>query len=827
MLQTTLFIDVILPLALPKLYSYRVPMEWNDYIKTGQRVVVQFGKQKVYTSLVRNIRSSPPDGYEAKYILSILDEDPVVSPQQFLLWDWMSSYYMCSLGEIMNAALPAALKLQSETRIILNPDWKTDVSKLSDKEYLLFEALQIKQVLSLSEATQIVNQKTVFNLIKTLIEKGAVLIEETLNEKYKPKIVSYVRLSSKAQDASWMKEIFDQLEKKSPKQLDLLMAYFHFDSKELEKGAVPKTLLLKKAGASAALLQALVKKEVFEFYDKTVDRLKNESGNLKEKSLLNPAQQIAFDQINETFTSKDVTLLHGVTSSGKTEIYIHLIEETIKQGKQVLYLLPEIALTTQIVGRLRNYFGNKVSVYHSRFNDNERAEVWFNLLKPSLQKERSTKIILGARSSLFLPFDNLGLIIVDEEHDSSYKQFDPSPRYNARDSAIYLAKLHKAKTLLGSATPSIESYFNSKQDKYGFVELSKRFGDMQLPEIILADVKEETRKKIIKSHFTTVLLDHTRQALEQGEQVILFQNRRGFAPFIECGACSWVPYCSNCDVSLTYHKQSNQLHCHYCGNRKGVPAQCGACGSVSMQMKGFGTEKIEEELAIFFPKARIARMDLDSTRAKNAYQQIISDFEDRKIDILVGTQMVTKGLDFDNVSTVGILNADSMINYPDFRAFERSYQQMAQVSGRAGRKHKRGKVIVQTTNPNYSVIQHVINNDYIGMYTYELTERRNFNYPPFVRFIELTLKHRDLNILNEASVIFANELRKIFGARVLGPEFPLIAKIKNLFLKTILLKIEKEASVTTAKKKIEEVLVLLKSNANLKGLYFHIDVDPL
>jgi primosomal protein N' (replication factor Y) len=489
--------------------------------------------------------------------------------------------------------------------------------------------------------------------------------------------------------------------------------------------------------------------------------------------------------------------------------------------------LPEIALTTQIINRLRKYFGNKVSVYHSRFNDNERVEVWRKVLNSSQTSEKAITVILGARSSIFLPFNNLGLIIVDEEHDSSYKQFDPAPRYNARDTAIYLAHLHKAKTILGSATPSVESYYNAQEGKYGFVSLTKRYADMQLPEIIVADVKEETRKKIIKSHFTTILLEHTQQALDLGEQVILFQNRRGFAPFIECAACVWVPYCTNCDVSLTYHKQSNQLQCHYCGLRKGVPLQCGACGSVNMQMKGFGTEKIEDELAIFFPKARVARMDLDSTRAKNAYQQIISDFEEKKIDILVGTQMVTKGLDFDNVSTVGILNADSMINYPDFRAFERSYQQMAQVSGRAGRKNKRGKVIIQTSNPNYAVIKHVIDNDFIGMYNYELIERKNFNYPPFVRFIELTLKHRDLNVLNDAGQALAKDLRTLFGSRVLGPEFPLIAKIKNLFLKTILLKIEKEASISTAKKKIEEVIVVTKANTDFKGLYFHINVDPL
>jgi primosomal protein N' (replication factor Y) len=608
-----------------------------------------------------------------------------------------------------------------------------------------------------------------------------------------------------------------------------------------ERVEVRKLDILKVVEGGEAALKSLIKKNVFELYEREVGRLASFE-NENKISNLNEEQQTILDSINVQFGRtenisgqpvKDVVLLHGVTSSGKTEIYVKLIEQAIAEGKQVLYLLPEIALTTQIINRLRKYFGDMVGVYHSKFNENERVEVWNNVLGRSFDKEKNDtefpnfKLVIGARSALFLPFSNLGLVIVDEEHDTSYKQYDPSPRYNARDAAIYLAHIHKAKTLLGSATPCIESYYNAHDGKYGFAELTKRFGGVQMPEILIADVKEATRKKQMKSHFSPLLLDTITLALDKKEQVILFQNRRGFAPQLECNMCAWIPQCANCDVSLTYHKVSNQLRCHYCGYSIKPPTKCAACGDTDLKMKGFGTEKIEEELSIFYPKARISRMDLDTTRSKFAHQHIIQDFEEGNIDILVGTQMVTKGLDFDNVSMVGILNADSMLNFPDFRSFERSFQLMAQVSGRAGRKSKRGKVIIQTQNPDHSIIQEVIANDFASMYTNQLMDRKNFNYPPYFRLIEVTVIHKDVDMVNASSKYLADALKKHFAKRVLGPEFPLVSRVRNLYHKNILLKIERDASVGQVKKILSELLVKFKSSADYKSVRIQIDVDPM
>lgn len=859
MSRTTLFVDVILPLAVPNLYTYRVPFDWNEAILPGQRVIVQFGRGKLYSALVRKVHEQPPKAYEAKYIEAILDEQPIVNEKQFALWDWISKYYMCTIGEVMLAALPGGLRLASETKIILNPSFDPNAGEqqtlISDKEYLIIDALEIRQVLSISDVSEILDQKTVYPVIKNMIEKGIVLIQEELKEKYKPKLESFVKLTQQSDNEDSLKTVFDALEKKASKQLDVLMAYIKLSgrySKQIQE--VKKSDLAKAVEGADAAVKALVKKKVFEVYEREVGRFASYNGETRETHL-NELQQQVLDSLNAQFhpadktqPAKDVALLHGVTSSGKTEIYIKLIEKALDEGKQVLYLLPEIALTAQIINRLRKYFGDKVGVYHSKFNENERVEVWNNVLRSgnsevairklannehpagsaTLNFElKNFKLIIGARSALFLPFSELGLVIVDEEHDSSYKQYDPAPRYNARDAAIYLAHIHKAKTLLGSATPSVESYFNALEGKYGFAEITKRFGGIQMPEILIADVKEATKKKEMKSHFSPMLLDQVTLALENKEQVILFQNRRGFAPQLECNTCAWVPQCVNCDVSLTYHKASNQLRCHYCGYTSKPPAKCAACGDTDLKMKGFGTEKIEEDLAIYYPKARIMRMDLDTTRSKFAHQHIIQDFEDGNIDILVGTQMVTKGLDFDNVSLVGILNADGMLNFPDFRAYERSFQLMAQVSGRAGRKNKRGKVIIQTQNPDHSIIQDVWNNNYLSMYTNQLLDRRNFNYPPYYRIIELTLIHRDVNMVNEASKQLANELRHHFGKRVLGPEFPLVARIRNLYHKTILLKIERDASVAQAKTVVAELLTRFKSTPDFKQVRVAVDVDPM
>jgi primosomal protein N' (replication factor Y) len=840
MSRTTYFVDVILPLAVPNLYTYRVPFDWNDSIIVGQRVVVQFGRGKLYSALVRTIHENPPKQYAAKYIDSILDEYPIVNSKQFELWDWMSQYYMCNIGDVMVAALPGGLRLASETKIVLNIDYSKKIAdvnlKISDKEVLIIDALEIKNVLTLQDISEIIEQKTVYPIIKLLIEKGIVLLQEELKEKFKPKIESYVRITEHADNEENLKTIFDTLEKKAPKQLDVVMAYVNLSKRySKERAEVKKADIFKMVEGAEAALKSLTKKNVFEIYEREVGRLANYDSENK-ISALNDVQQNVLESIKTQFNlpttnnqqpaTKDVVLLHGVTSSGKTEIYVKLIEDAIAQGKQVLYLLPEIALTTQIINRLRKYFGDVVGVYHSKFNENERVEIWNDVLNTESKKSKF-KLVVGARSALFLPFSNLGLVIVDEEHDTSYKQYNPSPRYNARDGAIYLAHIHKAKTLLGSATPCLESYFNAQEGKYGFAEITHRFGGVQMPEILIADVKEAMRKKQMKSHFSPLLLDTITLALDKKEQIILFQNRRGFAPQLECNMCAWVPQCVNCDVSLTYHKLSNQLRCHYCGYSIKPPSKCAACGDTDLKMKGFGTEKIEEELSIFYPRAKIARMDLDTTRSKFAHQHIIQDFEEGNIDILVGTQMVTKGLDFDNVSMVGILNADSMLNFPDFRSFERSYQLMAQVSGRAGRKNKRGKVIIQSQNPDHSIIQEVIENDYLSMYTNQLMDRKNFNYPPFYRLIEITIIHKDVDLVNVAAKYLADALKHHFAKRVLGPEFPLVSRVRNLYHKNILLKIERDASVNQVKKFVSELLIKFKSNSDYKSVRVQIDVDPM
>jgi primosomal protein N' (replication factor Y) len=821
--RKTYFVDVILPVPIPKMYTYRVPFELNDQMVVGQRVVVQFGRNKLYTALVRKIHENVPS-YTAKYLESVLDETPIIVEQQFKLWEWMSSYYMCCIGEVMAAALPGSLKLASESNIVLNPDFQRNYEDLSDKEYLITEALEIRNILSLKEVSEILEQKTVHHIIKSLIEKRVVLIEEELKEQYKPKKQSFVRLTPEVENEDRLKEAFDQLSK-APKQLEVLMIYLQMCKRyEEEPTEVKRTQLQKAAGATASVVNQLAKKGIFEIYEKEIGRLGRYEGDVSSAKELSEHQQEALKGIEEQFEEKDVVLLHGVTSSGKTEVYVDLIEKALEKGKQVLYLLPEIALTTQIINRLRLYFGDRIGVYHSKFNQNERVEVWNKVLQ---HKKGDFDIILGARSALFLPFSNLGLIIIDEEHENTYKQYDPAPRYHARDSAMILARLHGAKTLLGSATPSIESAWNAHEGRYGKVMLTKRFGGVQLPEIQCADVKEETRKKLMKSIFSSFLLNEMKAALEKGEQIILFQNRRGYAPMWNCEVCGWAPQCIRCDISLTYHKHAHTLKCHYCGYNIQPPKRCDACGSGKLKMIGFGTEKIEEELAIFLPDVRIARMDLDTTRSKNSYQRIINDFEDKAIDVLVGTQMVTKGLDFDNVALVGILNADSMLAFPDFRAFERSYQLMAQVSGRAGRKKKRGKVIIQTYAPNHWIIQKVMSNDYEGMYAQEIIERKNFHYPPFFRLIRLTIRHKDPDLVDYASDKLAEMLRNVLGRRVLGPEFPLVSRIKNYYNKNILIKIERQAAVSKAKEVIEKQLLDFQSEKEFKPVRVIIDVDPM
>ena len=815
--RKTLFIEVVLPLAISKTYTYRVPLEMSSGIRIGKRVVVQFGRSKIYTAIIYQVSETPPALYEAKYIIDILDEEPIVNEFQLRLWKWMSEYYLCHMGEVMQAALPSALKLASETRIILNQSEDIDKALLSDKEFLIVDALDLHAELKVSDISKLLGQKTVFPILRGLFEKNIIIISEEISEKFKPRKKSFITLNPLYKEAASRKALFEVLER-APKQLELLLAYFKLEKQLAE---IAKAELLETSGSGPSALKALIDKEVFIQEDKIVSRLSAEELETLHDFKLNDAQEIALAGIREQLKEKDVVLLYGETSSGKTQIYIRLIEQMLLEGKQTLYLLPEIALTTQVVERLREHFGSQVGIYHSRFNDNERAEVWQKVLKGEY------KMILGARSSIFLPFKELGLVIVDEEHESSYKQYDPAPRYHARDSAIYLAHLHKAKILLGSATPSLESYYNAKIKKYGLVTLKGRYGGVKSPLIEVVSIAEETKRKTMKSHFTSVLMNEIKEALSRKEQVILFQNRRGYTPFLLCTTCGFTPKCINCDVSLTFHKSSAKLHCHYCGYKQDVLTACPACGSTRIEQKGFGTEKIEDELQRLFEDAKIARMDLDSTRTRNSFQVLLNDFEEGKIDILVGTQMVAKGLDFGNVTTIGIISADSMLNYPDFRAFERSFQMLAQVSGRAGRRAKQGKVIIQAYDTSHRIISQVIRNDYEEMFNTEILERRNFHYPPLYRLIQLDVKHKDLSKLVIIAVSLGKLLRSQFGERILGPEAPMISRIRNYYIQTILIKVEKEGvSVHKIKEALQQILINFDTIPANKGVYMHIDVDP-
>ncbi len=816
--RETLFVEVILPLAIAKNYTYRVPYEMNDAVMVGKRAVVQFGKSKLYTAIIASIGKLAPEKYQAKYIIELLDDRPVVINEQLKFWQWMSEYYMCTLGEVMNAALPSALKLASETKIMLNKDYEVERSTLHDKEFLIVEALDIQPELTVSDIVKLLGQKTVMPILKLLFEKNIIHISEEVSERYKPRTRSFITLNPIYQDSENLKELFGILEKRAPKQADAVLAYIKLAR---HQKSISKTELIEESGAGAASIKSLEEKEVFVIEEKNVSRLFFDEEELYNNFELSEQQRAALSDVKEQFKQRDVVLLHGVTSSGKTQLYIRLIEEMISKGRQVLYLLPEIALTTHIIERLRMYFGASIGIYHSRFNDNERVEVWQKVLSGEY------KVLLGARSAVFLPFNDLGLIIVDEEHETSYKQFDPAPRYNARDAAIFLANMYSLKVLLGSATPSFESYYNARINKYGLVELNERYGGVKLPEIEVVSIAVETKQKTIQSHFTSVLMADINQALEKKEQVILFQNRRGYAPLLICKICAYTPKCINCDVSLTYHKSSGKLHCHYCGYKEDAPKICPACGSTHLEYKGFGTEKIEDELMMILPDARIARMDLDTTRSRNSLQTILNNLEEKKIDVLVGTQMVAKGLDFSDVTVIGIINADSLLKFPDYRANERSYQMLAQVSGRAGRRGKQGKVVIQTYDPAHRVIKQVIENNYTDLYFTEMEERRSFKYPPFYRIINLDIKHKDAEIVNNQAAYIAAELRKHFDDRVIGPEFPLVSRIRNYYIKTIMLKFEKDGiSINKVKTIIRDVITQFQTTKLSKGSIVQPDVDP-
>lgn len=833
--MTTYFIDVILPLHIPDTYTYRVPQEYNDAVRVGQRVVVQFGPKRLYSAVVRRIHEEVPQHFQPKYVLAILDADPIVSEEMFRFWEWIARYYMCYVGDVMAVAIPSALRLASESAVTIHPDFSGELSDLTDNEMRVVRLLYDHPVMTVDDIGRAIGVQKMMPLLNTMIEREIIVMDEELRQRYTPRTSTFVTIDEAFSDRDRIKELMGVLEQKksTQKQVDLLVKFLQMSS--MGKDAVPRRQLLDASDGmpvSSSALNTLVGKGILRLSEKTESRLQQFAAPLSPDSIrLNPEQQAAFDYL--THCEKDVALLHGVTSSGKTEIYIKLIHETIRQGRQALFLLPEIALTAQIINRLRKYFGDLVGIYHSRFSATQRAEVWDRTMHAD--PDRRYQVLLGARSALFLPFRNLGLVIIDEEHDPSFKQQDPAPRYHGRDAAIYLAHLWGAKTVLGSATPSVESYYNAQQGKYGLCKVLHRYGGLQLPEVLCADMKEESKRQYREGgakassgshHFSAFLLDHVKEALDNHEQVILFQNRRGFSLRIECNDCHWTPQCQHCDVSLVYHKATNSMRCHYCGYSIPLPSECPACHGHRLTMKGFGTERIEDDLSILFPNARVARMDLDSTSQKNRHLEIINDFQDRRIDILVGTQMVTKGLDFDNVSVVGIVSADNLIYFPDFRAFERAFQQMTQVSGRAGRHGKRGKVIIQTYNPYHQAIRNVIDNDYGEMFRTQIIERRVFRYPPFFRLIDITLKHRDSDTLNEAAARYAAQLRATFGTRVIGPEYPNVARIRGLFLKKIMLRFERSEAISEAKGIILDTAERLRAEKRFASIQIHFDADP-
>jgi len=812
------FIDVILPIPLKQAFTYSVNKDEAAFLLQGMRVAVPFGKSKVYTGIVYQIHDQPPIGYETKSIDHILDEEPIITQFQLKHWEWLAGYYMCSLGEVIKAALPSAFLLESETIIKLSSRNFQNEESLTDDEFVLYEALQHQSSLHINDARSILERKNIVSVIQKLFDKNIIEVEETVYEQYVPKMKRYIKLAPKYTAEDKLRALLDSLTR-AHKQREVLMHLFMLNTQT--KKPISSVALQKKSEASAATIKALIDKGILEEYYIQHDRVEFSGEASSEIKSLSEVQKKAYEEINASFEKNDVVLLHGVTSSGKTEIYVRLIEEVLATGKQVLYMLPEIALTTQLITRLQKYFGKKISVYHSKFSVNERVEVWNNVLaeKPKAQ------VVIGARSSLFLPFKNLGLIIVDEEHEPSFKQYSPAPRYNARDSAIVLANLQNAKLLMGSATPSLESYHNAKSGKFGLVTLNKRFGNVLMPDIELVDIKEKTRKKQMTGHFSDRLLKEMHEVLKNGEQIILFQNRRGFSPVVECTTCGVSPQCPNCDVSLTFHQHKNQLRCHYCGYHMAMMQSCIACGSETLDTKGFGTEQIETELKSLFPNSKVARMDQDTTKGKHAYAKLIEALENEEIDILVGTQMLAKGLDFRNISLVGVMNADNLLNFPDFRAHERSFQLLQQVSGRAGRTQKRGKVLIQTYNPYHQILKQVSVNDYEAMYKEQLEERYNYKYPPFYRTLKITFKDKNLERVQKASAWFGQALELQFKENILGPEPPPVGRIKNKYIMNLLVKIPKNQSLEKTKKYIDNVQRSFNSIKEFSSVRVTIDVD--
>lgn len=820
------FVDVILPLPLAGSFSYRLEDAHVPLVQMGSRVVVQFGVKRYYTALVVRKHTDTPQGdYKIKTISEVLDAAPIVHEQQLSLWQWMADYYMCSIGDVYKAALPSGLKLESETVVELNADFVAD-ALLKEREQQLLDALALNPRQRVQQLLKHCGLKQDMRLIKALLDKGAIMVDESVSQRYKPKSEVRVRLSETCRSDEAINEALHTL-KRAAKQQQLLLKLIDLTESKApdftNQRELARSTLLKESGMSATVLNALIERGFVETYVVETGRLDASSACAAPSlSSLSAHQQAAYESIHKEWQSHDVCLLHGVTSSGKTEVYIHLINEQLRQGRQVLYLLPEIALTRQMTERLRCAFGARLGVYHSKFSDAERVEVWRKQLS-----DNPYDIILGVRSSVFLPFKDLGLIIVDEEHETTYKQQDPAPRYHARSIAVMLASRFSGKVLLGTATPSIESYYNAQCGKYGLVQLTERYSQVQLPRIEVVDLKDEYRRKCMYGPFSTPLYNAMRDALEQSRQVILFQNRRGYAPMLECGACGWVPRCDRCDVSLTYHQGQQRLVCHYCGNVYSIPAQCPSCGARALDKRGMGTERIEEEVHRYFPTARVARLDLDTTRTKTASEQIIRDFQEGNTDVLIGTQMVSKGLDFDKVHVVGIINADTMLNLPDFRSYERSFQLMAQVAGRAGRRGQQGLVVLQTKNVELPVIRQVVSNDYPSLYTDQTAEREYFRYPPYCRLIYIYIKGRDEQNVIHAAESIGKQLRHYFADRILGPEAPIVSRVQGLHIRKIMLKVEPSLGTTRVRQSLRFIEQHVANQAQLTGITIYYDVDPM
>jgi len=809
------YIDVIVPLPIDIIFTYRINKSEYGFLKKGARVIVPFGNSKLITGIICKIHIETPSLYNPKEIEYVIDEVPIVNENQLEFFKWMSNYYMCSIGQVIKNAIPSLLLLKSESEMVLNYNTRLDKLNFSAESKVVIDQLEKNKKISFNELTNLVGKKNVNKTINELSKKSIIKLNNEIYDYFKSKKLTRI-FFSKSFSNNDLNKINDKLITKKS-QIKLFNKI-----KNLNKESYSYKELEKIANVSRSTIDNLIKANILKKQNVEVDRKQFEFPDRIEKVYLTKDQHKALIQIKNGFKQKNVCLLHGVTSSGKTEIYIKLIEDYVKEKKQILFLVPEIALTTQLVSRVKKYFGNLISVYHSKYSVDHRTEIW----KKVLNNDKKSRVILGARSSIFLPFSNLGLIIIDEEHENAYKQFNSAPRYHARDSAIYLSSIHNAKTLLGSATPSIESYHNAISSKYALIEIKKRFGNFKFPDIIIQDLRINKVYKNTSNNFSNELINRIKICEENKTQAILFQNRRGHSPYLECESCGVVYKCSNCDVSLTFHKYSNELKCHYCGFTDKNVYKCKNCSNSNLLKKGIGTQLVEQEIKLLFPKLKVRRMDHDTTKTKNSFRKIIEDFEEKNFDVLIGTQMVTKGLDFKNVTLVGVVNADALIFFPSFRSQEKCYQILQQVSGRAGRSHMESKVVIQTYNPNHQIFKRILTNDYKGMFNEQLNQRLLFNYPPYTRLIKITMKHRDLNKLDQAIIWFTSLLRKRLKNDILGPEFPLIPRIKNKFIKQLLIKISVNTSFKNPKIAILKSIKSFGTISQFKSIEIITDVDP-